>query len=69
MGHALMLAARSKPISTPSLLAFSSIRAVDSQIVTSLGLRTFLVEMVVSLSVVSFGIYPPYIKKYGVLMN
>jgi hypothetical protein len=60
MGHALILAARSKAVSTPSLLAFLNIWVVDSQMVTSSGSRAFLGAMVASLSVFSCGIYPPY---------
>jgi hypothetical protein len=63
MGHALILAARSKAVSTPSLLAFLNILniwVVDSQMVTSSGSRAFLGAMVASLSVFSCGIYPPY---------
>src|SRR6056297_3392302 len=61
IGHAFMLAARSKAVSTPSFLAFSSICAVASQMVASFKLRTFFSFFSLPASLDFSGIYPPVI--------
>jgi hypothetical protein len=61
MGQAFILTALSKAVSTPSRLAFSSICAVASQVVRSLILISFFVEMV-SLSAI-------YFLLHGILVN